>query len=938
MSSPASDDPSSLTAAKEGSAGSPTGTRLSRAQSLTVQPLSNSNHALLVTFLVFMIAIYYIIFCNAVTAMSFGAGGFYFYDYFKKYESIGYYLLAFAAMSGIFMWVIDCEWWSNRWMVAFRAVMVSLLSFAVFIGACFLVNEYPYGPLCLYLLCLPAFLVVLYWSFLSRFMGSKNFTGALALPMLIVSICGIIAWIIWVNNNENWSDRTREIYAQGGWHEYGMLCAGGPIYNGTKTTGREDDLIAMYAGEKGHLIHRDGRQKWMNSGKSYWYRVQHPKPYDVTILDYEDDKGDTVIDDDYWKVASKVVDDDTYMDCLTPFLMWASPFIAALGTLFYACIAYFLDDKKSHNAPKSFGYILMFLAFGLWCAASLSGAGSGVTDAFFAFLFFAVIGLGFMVVGSFGLNGVMEEAQHGDFVVEMKQKYGGYENVFKGLFVVTCSPLFLIYVAIAFLNQMMRRAACCVCTRKFQHRDDAKLWVTRTCYQQIMNALKWEWTAVITYANYFGAAAMILNVIIAKYVLIFLAWLIDICAQIMVACDGFSLGMFVVTLIILFVGLILFLLPPVPGVPIYLTGGMVLVASGTNNAPDALSNGGMAGGGLAGVGLSIVYTCFISLMLKIFACTCQQKLIGERMKTNAGIKQMVGINSKLIRTMKVVLMKPGLTIAKCAILIGGPDWPTSVLCGILGLDLFPIIIGTLPVFALIVPTVLAGSFAYLGGGPATCCSDTAVPDDCIDSGDDTYDENFECPNPGIWDSTLTLATVFSALAAGVQTGSMFVAAYYLEQAVAEATKDGAGLPPIDEEVRQLDSKADARAKRYLEEQKFHTLSTFHKINLIFGVICMVIANYMTMLVGSSCFHPFALGESLSSLPTKATWFFLIKVPFGSVSMIFFILALISMFIFDRMMKVRMQESIEREPLVIVNKIYDGEDDVEKEGEVKNESL
>ena len=86
---------------QEGSAGSPTGTRLSRAQSLTVQPLSNSNHALLVTFLVFMIAIYYIIFCNAVTAMSFGAGGFYFYDYFKKYESIGYYLLAFAAMSGM---------------------------------------------------------------------------------------------------------------------------------------------------------------------------------------------------------------------------------------------------------------------------------------------------------------------------------------------------------------------------------------------------------------------------------------------------------------------------------------------------------------------------------------------------------------------------------------------------------------------------------------------------------------------------------------------------------------------------------------------------------------------------------------------------------------------------------------------------------------------
>ena len=36
------------------------------------------------------------------------------------------------------------------------------------------------------------------------------------------------------------------------------------------------------------------------------------------------------------------------------------------------------------------------------------------------------------------------------------------------------------------------------------------------------------------------------------------------------------------------------------------------------------------------------------------------------------------------------------------------------LTGILGLDLFPILIGTIPVVALIVPTVFCGSFAYMG--------------------------------------------------------------------------------------------------------------------------------------------------------------------------------------------------------------------------------
>ena len=835
--------------------------------------------------------------------------------------------------------------------------MIVILSFVVFVAACFLVNEYPYGPICLYLICLPAFLLTLYWSVLHYCMEPRDFTGALAIPLAIVSMIGIAVWIYWVNTHENWGKRTREIYAQGGWHEYGMLCPGGPIYNGTIVESKNDDKpFAMIDGKNAHLIHYGNEARWKNkpdmqyqdsswvrNKDRYWYRVQHPRPHDTTIVTYEDDKGDTVIDDDYFSAASQLVDDDTYIDCLTPFLMWASPFIAALATFFYACIAYFLDSNAKHSAPKSFGYVIMFLGFGLWCAASLSGAGSGVTEAFFAFMFMAIIGLGFMVLGAFGLKGVSTEVEQGEFVTEMKQKYAGYSEVLKGLFVVTCAPLFLVYVFISFLNQMMRRAACCVCTRELKSDRDKELWVTRTCYEQIIHALQWEWTGVITYANYWGAAAMIMNVIIAKYVLIFLAWLIEICADIMASVGSFGPGIIVVTLIILLVGLFLFLLPPVPGVPIYLTGGMVLVAAGTNNAPDALSDkDAFAGGGVGGVCVAIVYTCVVSLMLKLFACTCQQKCIGETMKDNAKIKQMVGINSKLIRTMKVVLQQPGLNVAKCAILIGGPDWPTSVLCGILGLDLGPILCGTLPVFLLIVPTVLAGSFAYLGGGPAACCSDTATTGDCLASGDDNYDDQFECQEPKIWDSCLTLATVFSALAAGVQTGSMFVAAYYLEQAVAKANKEG-GLPPIDEAVRELDAQADAYSKRYKEEQVFKNLTFYEKLNLIFGVTCMIISNYMAMLVGSSCFHPFALGQSLSSLPTKSTWFYLIRVPFGSVAMILFVLALISMWIFQRKMGQRMKTSLQVRPLKPEAKIYDGEErDVElnsdKTSKVSEEGL
>merc|ERR1712127_1153419 len=100
---------------------------------------------------------------------------------------------------------------------------------------------------------------------------------------------------------------------------------------------------------------------------------------------------------------------------------------------------------------------------------------------------------------------------------------------------------------------------------------------------------------------------------------------------------------------------------------------------------------------------------------------------------------------------------------------GGPDWPTSVLCGIMGLPLLPILVGTLPIIFLIFPTLLTGSFTYMA---------------------DVRDENGE--NEFAWAGTL--ATVFTAVTALVQFGSMVVAAYYLEKVMVEK-KDELELIP-----------------------------------------------------------------------------------------------------------------------------------------------
>jgi len=88
----------------------------------------------------------------------------------------------------------------------------------------------------------------------------------------------------------------------------------------------------------------------------------------------------------------------------------------------------------------------------------------------------------------------------------------------------------------------------------------------------------------------------------------------------------------------------------------------------------------------------------------------QQGLIGQMLGKNPWIRQTVGVHKPLIRAIEAVLRQPGLSFGKCMILCGGPDWPTSVLAGILRISLVQCEIGTCPIILNVVPLALTGSF------------------------------------------------------------------------------------------------------------------------------------------------------------------------------------------------------------------------------------
>jgi hypothetical protein len=154
---------------------------------------------------------------------------------------------------------------------------------------------------------------------------------------------------------------------------------------------------------------------------------------------------------------------------------------------------------------------------------------------------------------------------------------------------------------------------------------------------------------------------------------------------------------FMVVLIIFYgVGLFMFLLPPVPGVPVYVAAGSICVTRGLKE--DGLT-----------FYPAVIMVSLWALLIKLSAVVCQQKGFGEGLGSSVSIKMLVGVHTPTIRAIELILKRPGLSVGKVCILCGGPDWPTSVLTGILKLSLFQMLLGTLPCFGLIMPCVLAGA-------------------------------------------------------------------------------------------------------------------------------------------------------------------------------------------------------------------------------------
>uniref|UniRef100_A0A7S1UH17 Uncharacterized protein n=1 Tax=Phaeomonas parva TaxID=124430 RepID=A0A7S1UH17_9STRA len=515
-----------------------------------------------------------------------------------------------------------------------------------------------------------------------------------------------------------------------------------------------------------------------------------------------DEEGEASTDDDG-------ADDE---DCLGAFILWVHPLFNVLVLLYLAGLSHAMRNlvqergDAAKNEVKFMGGFIVAIFFVFWVGASLAGVIEGLTVAIFAFGMAAIATFAIIVIFIMGLDSIKEIAEIKSH--QAVEEHPGTMDWVRAMFLCVCAPLVIVFIPISALNQFVRRLACVPCTKRLAPGEE-RFTITSEFYNRLKTCDSWNWTSILRKTILWGLLYQSLAVIASKFTILLLGWINEQIAD---------SNVFLVSAIVFVVGITLFLLPPVPGAPIYYLIGLLMP--------------GVAGDEFGDVG-AIIYGMILSLIIKLCACFMQQVVIGGNMSSFVQVRQICMVNTGMMKCFKMILMEPSLTLSKVGILVGGPDWPTSVVCGILKIPVFQTMVGTTPAIFLIAPCVMAGAFYF-----------------------------YSVEKGGMYG---TFAVIMMMVSFCVQSGSLLIAAYYVEKMLRE-NREVIDAQPDDQEVVEADER-DLRASVQLEEatkwkRLFARGQHMKAYLLIIFAALMVLSCWLTTFFSKRCFRTFALTDTI----------------------------------------------------------------------------
>lgn len=444
---------------------------------------------------------------------------------------------------------------AHRWPLLFQELLAFMVFLAICVTLLLLVSEMPFGPLCVFTVLIPTLLVgikfIRYHS-----IPSGRYTMWIFRVLLTQGILLAVYFFYWT--------------AQGASHENMW----------------DPPTRAIYSDQAKCQINYEGLEECQ----------------DTTTPDYVPC---------FWKTTDKKEIEfsticnvhclDVYEECEEAFITWANPGLAALSLIVIGFVANFLkpeDPYPMRGVATVVRFVAIFL-FLFWIYASMAGAGDGLSSSLIAFSISLFIGSFIIMAALFWRHLHKSEQKLEDAALAQVETS---KDLIKGLLVLSSLPLIFVYLILSIINQKIRRVivSCCpflsYTTEEREHRG----WFTTAVADQIQDFKTWDHSKVLTYAVYWGNGYVFFNVLASKFTTLFLSWLIEYTS---------NMSVLTVTLIVSSVGMVLFMLPPIPGIPVYLATGIVIVNVGRTSM---------------GLSWSIAYGCLVSLVIKLLGCVVQQ--------------------------------------------------------------------------------------------------------------------------------------------------------------------------------------------------------------------------------------------------------------------------------------------------------------------------
>lgn len=297
----------------------------------------------------------------------------------------------------------------------------------------------------------------------------------------------------------------------------------------------------------------------------------------------------------------------------------------------------YIETKNTHRVESAMKLAVIFfciLFMGMWIAASVAGASMRLSGTLMGFVSGGFVAMFVWLYLELGHDNLLSASQRSN-VVRSIMKFA-MSDWARAIFIVFTNFMIPMVMVVNMVNQCIRR---CRGTTDSTSRYTDK-------FDDILQSMKtWNWCSILCKVNILTIVYFILMVGVTRATYIFLSW-------INVQLQGYDL--IIVVIIFFGIGYLMFMLPPVPGVPVYITGGIILTARA-----ETTSLGAWGGTFLA---LAVGYS------LKLLAVVGQWS-IGMKLGKSVKIQKMVGVDTVGIRAIEDILKRPGLSFPKIAVLV-----------------------------------------------------------------------------------------------------------------------------------------------------------------------------------------------------------------------------------------------------------------------------